>query len=68
MKIRVTLLIDFNARKWVENNGLEAEPGAENAVVRADVRQTVLTMVQAAELMDEADATVSLVENGRARA
>lgn len=68
MKIRVTLLIDFNARTWVENNGLDAEPGAENAVVRADVRQAVLTMMQASELLGEADATVSLVEDGRARA
>jgi hypothetical protein len=68
MKIRVTLLIDFNARKWVENNGIDAEPGAESAVVRADVRQAVLTMVQAAELMEEADADVSLVENERGRA
>ena len=63
MKIRVTVSIDLNARKWAEYNGLDAEPGSENAALRADVRQYVLTVLQGAEMLDEADATVSLVES-----
>lgn len=62
MKIRVALTIDLDPHAWAQNNGqiVDAAGRFTLAEVRDDVRSYVLTCLQGAPMLEDADAEVTL--------
>ncbi len=62
MKIRVALTIELDPHAWAENNGqiVDAAGRFTLAEVRGDVRSYVLTTLQTAPMLEDADADITI--------